>query len=46
MYNSLHFVLTHYSANNIPRAQFLAPCALLGRRLQFFAFFLSSLVFS
>lgn len=38
MYDSLNLLTVYNAAENIPKAQFLTPCALLGRRLKFAVF--------
>ena len=42
LYDSLHLRTDYSAADNVPRAQFPTPCALLERYLQFFLLFLPS----
>ena len=45
MYDWLHLHTFYSAADNIPRAQFPMPCALLKRYLQVFGFFVFYLLF-
>ena len=45
MYDSLNLLTVYSAAENIPKAQFLTPCALLGRRLKFFLPFFAKFSF-